>query len=93
MPYNYKTSKNLDRILEVLSKKDKSLYEQLIKKIDEIINSQDVEHYKNLRNDLKEFKRVQVGHFVLVFRFIKHENKVIFVDFDHHDKIYKKKFE
>lgn len=93
MPYNYKTSKNLDRILEILSRKDKSLYEQLIKKIDEIINSQDVEHYKNLRNDLKEFKRVQVGHFVLVFRFIKNENKILFVDFDNHDKIYKKRFE
>jgi YafQ family addiction module toxin component len=93
MPYNYKTSKNLDRILEILHRKDKNLYEQVIKKIDEIINSYDIEHYKNLRHDLKEFKRVQTGHFVLIFKFIKNENKIAFVDFDHHDKIYRKKFE
>jgi YafQ family addiction module toxin component len=93
MPYNYKTSKNLDIILERLLRKDKNLYEQLIKKINEIINSYDVEHYKNLREDLKDFKRVHVGHFVLIFKFIKNENKIAFVDFDHHDNIYKKRFE
>ena len=64
MPHNYRTSKNLDRILDKLFKKDKSSYEQVMNKIDEIINSYDVEHYKNLRHDLKDFKRVQVGHFV-----------------------------
>jgi len=90
---SYEILPNLKEILQKLFKKDKILYEQVIKKIDEIINSYDIEHYKNLRHDLKEFKRVQTGHFVLVFRFIEHENKVIFVDFDHHDRIYKKRFE
>lgn len=93
MSYNYKTSKHLDRILEKLSKKDKNLYEQLIKKINEIINSYDIEHYKNLRNELKEFKSVHINPFVLVFRFIKNQNIILFVDFDHHDKIYMKRFE
>ena len=91
--YSYEILPNLKEILQKLFKKDKTTYERIIKKIDEIINSYDIEHYKNLRHDLKEFKRVQVGHFVLVFRFIKQENKVIFVDFDNHDKIYKKRFE
>ncbi len=91
--YEHEILPNLKEILQKLFKKDKTLYEQVIKKIDEIINSYDIEHYKNLRHDLKEFKRVQTGHFVLVFRFIKNENKIIFIDFDHHDKIYKKRFE
>jgi YafQ family addiction module toxin component len=90
--FNYKTSKNLDRILLKLSKKDKKLYVQIIKKIHEISNSPDIEHYKNLRYDLKEFKRVHIGKFVLVFRFNKKENLIYFTDFDHHDKIYKKRF-
>ncbi|MFH1710982.1 MAG: addiction module toxin RelE [Nanoarchaeota archaeon] len=90
MPYNYRTSKNLDRILEKLFKKDKSTYEQLMKKIEEVINSPSVEHYKNLRYDLSDKKRVQVGHFVLVFKFNKTENLIEFDDFDHHDVIYKK---
>ena len=74
-----------------LFKKDPKTRERIIKKIQEVINS-NPEHYKNLRYDLKEFKRVQIGHFILVFKFDKSENKICFVDFVHHDKAYKKKF-
>ena len=91
MPYNYKTSKNLDRILEKLSKKDKSLYEQVLNKIEEIINSSNIEHYKNLKYDLSDYKRAHIGHFVLLFEFNKTENLIEFSDFDHHDNIYKKR--
>jgi len=88
--HSYEVIPSLQKILNKLSKKDKSLYEQVLKKIEEIINCYDVEHYKNLRYDMKDKKRVQIGHFVLVFQFIKAENKIRFLDFDHHDKIYKK---
>ena len=87
--YNHEVIPYLKNILNKLSKKDKNLYEQVLKKIEEIINCFDIEHYKNLRYDMKESKRVHVGHFVLVFQFIKPENKIKFLDFDHHDKIYK----
>ena len=90
--FNYKTSKNLYKIILKLSKKNKELYGQILKKIYEISNSSDIEHYKNLRHDLKEFKRVHIGKFVLVFRFNKKENLIYFTDFDHHDKIYLKRF-
>jgi len=70
-----------------LSKKDKTLYEQLIKKINEVINSYDIEHYKNLKYNFKDSKRVHIGHFVLVFQFYKANNKILFDDFDHHDEI------
>lgn len=89
--YNYEVMPNFQRILNKLFKKDKSRYEQVINKIEEIINSPDIEHYKNLRYDLSDKKRVQIGHFVLVFSFIKPENKIKFLDFDHHDNIYKKR--
>lgn len=79
----------MDRILEKLLRKDKVLYEQVMKKIDEIINSGDVEHYKNLRYNLKEYKRVHIGSFVLVFKFDKGFNLIIFEDLDHHDNIYR----
>ena len=80
---------SLQKKLNKLSKKDKILYWQILGKIDEIITSANVEHYKNLRHDMKDQKRVHIGHFVLVFRFMKSENKIIFDDFDHHDNIYK----
>ena len=88
MPRQYKTSKEFDRILTKLQKKDKQLYENLINKMEEIRNSADVEHYKNLQHNLKESKRAHVGHFVLVFKFDKTNNLILFSDFDHHDKIY-----
>ena len=89
MPRQYKTIKEFDRILAKLEKKDKQLYENLFNKMNEVLNSHDIEHYKNLRYDMKEFKRVHIGHFVLVFKFDKINNLILFSDFDHHDKIYK----
>jgi len=88
--YNYEVIPYLQKILNKLSKKDKSTYEQVMKKIEEILNSSDIEHYKNLRYNLSDKKRVHIGHFVLVFSFIKLENKIKFIDFAHHDVIYKK---
>ncbi len=90
MSRQYKTSKNFDRILDKLQKKDKQLYENLFNKMNEVLNSSDIEHYKNLRYNLKEYKRVHVGSFVLVFKYEKSSDLIFFTDFDHHDVIYKK---
>ena len=79
---------NLQKILNKLSKKDALVYRQVLKKIEEVISSPDVEHYKNLRYDMKDKKRIHVWHFVLVFKFVKEEGRVEFLDFDHHDNIY-----
>ena len=89
--YNYEIKPNLQKILNKLSKKDKISYEHILKKIEEIINAYDIEHYKNLKYDLRAFKGVHIGHFVLVFSFDESRNLISFVDFDHHDVIYKKK--
>lgn len=86
---NFKISEKLEQILIKLSRKDKELYEQIKKKMNEIINSSDIEHYKNLKYNMKDSKRVHIGHFVLVFRFDKAANSVMFDDFEHHDKVYK----
>jgi len=59
------------------------------KKINEIINSKNVEHYKNLKSPLNDFKRVHLDKsFVLIFKHDKFKDKIIFYDFNHHDKIY-----
>ncbi|MDO8563887.1 MAG: addiction module toxin RelE [Nanoarchaeota archaeon] len=89
-PRPYKTSKEFDRLLLKLYKKDKKLYENLLNKMEEIRNNSDIEHYKNLKHNLKEFKRVHVGHSVLIFKFEKLTDTINFTDFDHHDNIYKK---
>lgn len=73
-----------------LSKKDKATYSALLKKIEEIISCEDVNKYKNLKYDFKNLKRVHIGHFVLVFSYDEEQNLIIFEDFEHHDKIYKR---
>ncbi|MBU2522932.1 MAG: type II toxin-antitoxin system RelE/ParE family toxin [Nanoarchaeota archaeon] len=86
--YSYEIQPSLQKILNKLFKKDRALYEQVLKKIEEVMTSSDIGHYKNLRFDMKDKKRVHIGHFVLVFKFIQQENKIVFIDFDHHDNIY-----
>lgn len=86
--HEFEIKPELEKKLVKLCKKDKPTYEKIMKKIYEIINSQDIEHYKNLRYDMKESKRVHIGHFVLVFSFDKSKNLVSFEDYDHHDNIY-----
>ena len=86
---DYRTSKELDRILKKLQKKDKQLYGNLINKMNEILNNADIEHYKNLKHDLKAYKRAHVGSFVLLFKYDKQNDIIYFTDFNHHNKIYK----
>ena len=85
---SYEILPSLLKDLKKLSKKNRSLYLQVMKKIDEIVATPNVEHYKNLRYDMKDLKRVHIGHFVLVFEYEKAEDKIIFKDFEHHDNAY-----
>jgi len=86
----FSIEENLKRTLKKLSKKDISAYKALIGKIEEILTCADVDHYKNLRNPLQDFKRVHIkGSFVLIFKYVRSDDKVTFYDYDHHDKIYK----
>ena len=88
--HSYEILPSLIKSLHKLSKRNKALYEQAMKKIDEVTRTPDMEHYKNLRYDMKDSKRVHIGHFVLVFEYKKTEDKIVFKDFDHHDNIYEK---
>ena len=88
--HNWKLSEHLQGVMKKLSKRDKTLYEQLLKKINEIITCENVEHYKNLRYNMKDSKRVHIDHFVLVFQYDVPIDMINFDDFDHHDNIYNK---
>ncbi len=89
----YELKQNFQRILGKLKKRDTVAYEQVVKKIGEIVQS-DPDSYKNLRHDLKHFKRVHIkGSFVLIFKYDKERQLISFFDYDHHDSIYKKRYE
>lgn len=89
--FGYQLSEDLEIELKKLFKKDKDRYEIVMKKIEQIINLDEftVDHYKNLKNNLSDYKRVHVDKsFVLLFKVYKNENFILFYKLDHHDNIY-----
>jgi len=87
---NFSVEKKLRKIMNKLSKKDPSMFRILIDKIDEILKYENINHYKNLRKPLQHLKRVHIqSSFILTFKYIEREDKVMFYDLDHHDNIYK----
>jgi len=89
--YSWALSDKLKKILRKLLKKDRVRYEATIKKIEEVFQSESVNHYKNLSHDMKEFKRVHIdSHFVLIFKADKNSKFIRFHDLQHHDTIYRR---
>jgi len=87
--YKFKIEDELAKILTKLKKKDNPQYNKIRNKIKEVVNSNNIDHYKNLRNDLKDYKRAHIGSFVILFRFDRLEDKIYFVYYNHHDNVYK----
>jgi len=86
-------SEKVKKVLEKLSTRDKVLAVAINKKIKQICscNEEVINHYKNLRYDLSEYKRVHVERsFVLLFKVDFEKKMILFVDIDHHDNIYKR---
>lgn len=74
------------KIVKHLAKKDRNSSRVLLEQCLKISENPTVG--KPLRNVLKNCRRVHIDSRVLLYEIIKDE--VRFLDFDHHDKIYKK---
>ncbi len=86
--YSLAIKPDLDAKFNKLIKKDKGMYEQIMKKVKELINNP--HHYKNLRAPLQNWKRVHIASsFVLAFSVDEKTKTVTLEDFDHHDNIYR----
>jgi YafQ family addiction module toxin component len=91
---DYGMHDELIKIMTKLSSKDPALYNSILNKIDEIIKSDFLDHYKNLKKPLQHFKRSHITEqFVLIFKVDKQNNKIIFRYFEHRDKVYNNKYE
>ncbi|MEK6926644.1 MAG: addiction module toxin RelE [Nanoarchaeota archaeon] len=93
--FNFNIADELKAAIEKLAKKDRKRVEIINKKIRQIINSDNlsIQHYKNLKYGLSEFKGVHIdSSFVLIFKIDVQNNFILFVDFDHHDRVYRKKY-
>ena len=87
--YKLKIKPNADKIFKKMMRREREQRERINEKIKEIL--QDPSHYKNLRWPLEDWKRVQIGHFVLAFSVDENTKTVTIEDYDHHDNIYKNK--
>ena len=85
----FSIEENLKKKIKKISKKDRSMYRFIMKKFEEILTCDDIDHYKNLKRPLQDFKRVHVrSSFVLTFKYIRSNDKIVFYELDHHDNIY-----
>ncbi len=79
-------SSQFEKALTLWKKKDHFLFEKLVKQIEKVTENPAIG--KPLRYSLKNRRRLHIDPFVLVYEF--YNNELRFIDFDHHDKIYKK---
>jgi len=85
----FEVEESLRIIIKKIKKKDQILFWSIQKKIFQIINSQNINHYKNLKKPLQKYKRVHIKKsFVLLF-YLK-EDIIHFYDLKHHDQVYSK---
>ena len=93
MPLPTIFSPELKEKLSRLLAKDRRRYEILMKKVGQIASSdeQTIGHYKNLSHNQSDRKRVHIDKsFVLTFTFNRQTKTIEFLEFDHHDSIYKR---
>ena len=89
--FKLEISKNLLSKLKKIKKKNILEYKKIKLKMEEIMycDENSIDFYKNLKYDLKNYKRVHIVRpFVLIFRVDKIKKIIFFEDYDHHDKIY-----
>jgi mRNA-degrading endonuclease RelE of RelBE toxin-antitoxin system len=81
-------SDELEQTMTKLKKKDIALFRRVQRKISQISDCDEttIRHFKNLRRGMSNYKRVHIGHFVLLFMIEK--DVVIFDRFVHHKEAY-----
>lgn len=79
-------SSEIEDALQKCKRKDKALFVRVEKQILKILQEPHIG--KPLRYTLKNRRRMHVGSFVVVYEF--HRGELRFIDFAHHDRVYKK---
>ena len=88
MSFNVITSDGLKETLKRLKRKDTVLFKQVQKKINQVASFDEttIQHFKNLKGNLSDYKRVHIGSFVLFFEISG--DIIIFDRLVHHDEAY-----
>ncbi len=84
MSYEIRYSPRFEKSISKLKKKDPPFYQQVRKKIAEIIDNP--EHFKPLRKPKSSYRRAHVGSIVIIYAL--RDNIITIISLDHHDKAY-----
>jgi len=84
MEYQIEFSVQFEKSMKKLKKKDKVLFEQIQKKLIDLVQNPD--HYKPLKNILAGYRRIHFGSFVLIYKI--EGDLVRIISLDHHDQSY-----
>jgi len=84
---DYVFSVEFKKILEKIARKDKAGLKRIEDQIYKIISNPLIG--KPLRNVMKNYRRVHIGSFVLIYKI--ENQKIVFIDYDHHDRVYNQK--
>ncbi|MCX6662359.1 MAG: type II toxin-antitoxin system mRNA interferase toxin, RelE/StbE family [Euryarchaeota archaeon] len=84
MVYQIEFSIQFEKSMKKLKKKDKVLFEQIQKKLIDLVQNPD--HYKPLKNILAGYRRIHFGSFVLIYKI--EGDLVRIISLDHHDQSY-----
>lgn len=76
-----------ERILKSLKHKKPVFLRGLEKQIQKILKEPTIG--KPLRNVLRNYRRIHIGSFVLIYEI--HQREIRLLDFDHHDRVYTKR--
>lgn len=83
---SFRFSIEFRKILEKMAKKNSAELKKVETHVYKIISNPIIG--KPLRNILKNYRRVHIESFVLIYKI--ENDEITFVDYDHHDRIYKK---
>ena len=84
MVYQIEFSVQFEKSMKKLKKKDKVLFEQIQKKLIDLVQNPD--HYKPLKNILAGYRRIHFDSFVLIYKIERDIVRIISLDY--HDQSY-----
>lgn len=88
MIYFLEIAEELNKQFSKLAKRDKTLFQALTKKVQEV--RENPHHYKPLRAPMQNKRRIHVGgSFVLIFSIHEERKTIRLLEFEHHDNAYK----
>ena len=76
----------VDAIFRKMWQKDSLRFDQIGKKLVELAENPEIG--KPLKKPLRGFWRLHIGHYVLMYKVDRKNQKIFLVDYAHHDEVY-----